>query len=203
MPLLPPSQEAAAGRPRARRSVQRSSPQPSAGLDDEQAVAAAYNAHGAELYRFVLRGLRDPGAAQDVVQETFLRAWRSADRYDPDLASLRVWLFAIARNVLLDHVRAAGVRPWQGALVDDEQVERAAPAVDDGTEQLLHGWVVEEALHRLTPEHRVVLVETYLKDRAYAEVAAELGLPVGTVRSRVFYALKALRLAMDEMGVEP
>ena len=88
-------------------------------------------------------------------------------------------------------------------LVDDAQVERVAPVVEDGTERLLHGWVVEEALHRLTPEHRVVLVETYLKDRPYAEVAAELGLPVGTVRSRVFYALKALRLAMDEMGVEP
>ena len=173
------------------------------GLADEHGVAAAYAAHGAELYRFVLRGLRDPGAAQDVVQETFLRAWRSADRYDPELASLRVWLFAIARNAMLDNVRAAGVRPWQGALVDDEQVERSAAPVEDGTERLLRGWVVEEALHRLGPEHRAVLVETYLKDRPYAEVAAELGVPVGTVRSRVFYGLKALRVTMDEMGVEP
>ncbi len=173
------------------------------GLGDEQGVAAAYAAHGAELYRFVLRELRDPGAAQDVVQETFLRAWRSADRYDPELASLRVWLFAIARNAMLDHVRAAGARPWQGVLADDEQVERSAAPVQDATEQLLRGWVVEEALRRLSADHRVVLVETYLKDRPYAEVAAELGLPVGTVRSRVFYGLKALRLAMDEMGVEP
>ena len=176
---------------------------PEVGLDDEQGVAAAYAAHGAEIYRFVLRGLRDPGAAQDVVQETFLRAWRNADRFDPQLASLRVWLFAIARNAMLDHVRAAGARPWQGALADDEQVERAASPVEDGSEQLLRGWVVEEALNRLGPEHRAVLVETYLKDRPYAEVAAELGLPVGTVRSRVFYGLKALRVAMDEMGVEP
>jgi len=197
VPLLPRSASAPA-----RRAARRPA-RPAAGLEDEQAVAAAYNAHGAELYRYVLRGLRDPGAAQDVVQETFLRAWRAADRYDPDLASLRVWLFAIARNALLDHVRACGARPWQGMLADDEQVERVAPAVEDGTERLLHGWVVEEALHRLTPEHRAVLVETYLRDRAYAEVAAELGLPVGTVRSRVFYALKALRLAMDELGVEP
>ena len=173
------------------------------GLGDEHAVAAAYNAHGAELYRFVLRGLRDPGTAEDVVQETFLRAWRNADKYDPALASLRVWLFAIARNTMLDHVRAAGVRPWQGALVDDEQVERAAPAVPDETDWLLAGWVVQEALQRLSYEHRAVLVETYLKDRPYAEVAAELGLPVGTVRSRVFYGLKALRVAMDELGVQP
>ena len=170
------------------------------GLQDEQAIAAAYAAHGAEIYRFVLRGLRDPGAAQDVVQETFLRAWRRSDRYDPALSSLRVWLFAIARNAMLDHVRASGARPWQGALADDEQLERAATPVDDGTEQLLRGWVVEEALQRLSPDHRTVLVETQLKDRPYAEVAAELGLPVGTVRSRVFYGLRALRVALDEMG---
>jgi len=170
------------------------------GLHDEQAIAAAYAAHGAEIYRFALRGLRDPGAAQDVVQETFLRAWRSSERYDPALSSLRVWLFALARNAMLDHVRASGVRPWQGALVDDAQLERAATPVDDGTEQLLRGWVVEEALRRLSPDHRTVLVETHVKDRPYAEVAAELGLPVGTIRSRVFYGLRALRVALDEMG---
>jgi len=63
-------------------------------------------AHGAELYRFANRALRDAGAAQDVVQDTFLRAWRAADRYDPQLASLRTWLFSIARNVIVDHHRA-------------------------------------------------------------------------------------------------
>ncbi len=188
---------------RTRRALAPAAPAASAGLVDEAGVAAAYAAHGAEIYRFVLRGLRDPGAAQDVVQETFLRAWRSAERYDPALSSLRVWLFAIARNAMLDHVRASGARPWQGALADDDQLERVAVPVDDGTERLLRGWVVEEALRRLSAEHRAVLVETHLRDRPYAEVAAELGLPVGTVRSRVFYGLRALRVALDEMGVEP
>ncbi|WP_432541909.1 sigma-70 family RNA polymerase sigma factor [Kineococcus sp. SYSU DK002] len=176
--------------------------EPADGLHGEADVARAYAAHGAELHRFVLRGLGDPVAAQDVVQETFLRAWRAADRYDPGLASLRVWLFAIARNTLLDHVRAAGARPWQGALVA-EVTDDAAGAAEDPGERLLRGWVVEEALRRLTPEHRTAIVETYLRDRPPAEVAAELGVPVGTVRSRVFYGLKALRVAMDEMGVEP
>ena len=189
---------------RARRALAPVAPAaPAPGLADEDAVAAAYAAHGAEIYRFVLRGLGDPGAAQDVVQETFLRAWRSADRYDPALSSLRVWLFAIARNAMLDAVRASGARPWQGALADDDQLERAARPVEDGTDRLLRGWVVEEALRRLSPEHREVLVQTHLRDRPYAEVAAELGLPVGTVRSRVFYGLRALRVALDEMGVEP
>lgn len=173
------------------------------GLGDEAAVGAAYAAHGAEIYRFVLRGLGDAGAAQDVVQETFLRAWRAADRYDPALASLRVWLFAIARNAMLDHARAARVRPWQHELVDPPRAEAAAPAVEDDTERLVRSWVVEEALRRISEEHRTAIVQTHLRERPYAEVAAELGVPVGTVRSRVFYGLKALRVAMDEMGVTP
>lgn len=174
-----------------------------AGLADEMQVHAAYLAHGPELYRFVLRGLSDPGAAQDVVQETFLRAWRAGDRFDPNLASLRVWLFAIARNAMIDHARAAGARPWQDNLVDPPTAEAVAGTVEDQTERLLRSWVVEEALQRISEEHRTAIVETHLKERPYAEVAAELGLPIGTVRSRVFYGLKALRVAMDEMGVTP
>src|SRR3712207_4036754 len=80
-------------------------------------VRAAYAAHGAELYRFALRQLGDGGAAQDVVQEVFLRAWRSADAYDPRLASLRTWLFAIARNVVVDEARRLSARP-RGATTD-------------------------------------------------------------------------------------
>ncbi len=173
------------------------------GLEDEDAVGAAYEAHGAELYRFVLRGLGDAMAAQDVVQETFLRAWRAADRFDPRLASLRVWLFAIARNTMLDHARASRVRPWQGVLVVPPTGEQAAGSVEDASERLVRSWVVEEALRRLSEEHRTAIVQTHLRERPYAEVAAELGVPVGTVRSRVFYGLKALRVAMDEMGVTP
>ena len=178
------------------------------GLQDEQAVGAAYEAHGAEIYRFALRGLGDSGAAEDVVQETFLRAWRAADRYDPSLASLRVWLFAIARNTMIDHHRSS--RTGRLDLVDltdpdlDPSLEPGRTGrPDDTPDQVLHGWVVQEALHRLSPEHRVALVETHLKDRPYAEVAAEQGVPVGTLRSRVFYGLKAMRVTMDEMGVTP
>lgn len=180
---------------------------PGAGLGDEDAVHAAYLQHGPEIYRFVLRSLGDPGAAEDVTQETFLKAWRHAERYDPTLASLRVWLFGIARNAVIDHVRAARVRPWQSALAGDEAVQAAVhdaggPA-GDPSERLVGQWVVEEALLRLSEQHRVAIVQTHLRERPYDEVAAELGVPVGTLRSRVFYGLKALRAAMDEMGVAP
>ena len=171
-------------------------------MSDEDGIEAAYNAHAGELYRFVLRGLGDPGAAEDVVQETFLRAWRASDRYDPALSGLRVWLFAIARNAMLDHVRASGARPWRNALVDPSTAEAHSPVVDDAAEALVKTWVVEEALLRLSVEHRTAIVETYLKARPYAEVAADEGVPVGTLRSRVFYGLRALRVTMDEMGVD-
>lgn len=173
-----------------------------AGLDDEHAVRAAYQAYGPELYRFVLRGLGDPGAAQDVVQESFLRAWRAADRFDPELASLRVWLFAITRNTMLDHARAARVRPWQRELIDPPRALEVAGSTADPTEQLVQSWVIEEALRRVSDDHRTAIVETHLRERPHAEVAAELGIPVGTLRSRLFYGLKALRVTMDEMGVE-
>lgn len=162
---------------------------------------AAYAAHGAELYRFALRQLDDPGAAQDVVQEVFLRAWRAADTFDPRLAGLRTWLFAIARNVVVDEARRFAVRPWQRSLADD--VGADLPVAGDLDERVVDAWVVEEALRRLGEEHRTAIVQTHLRGRPHAEVAAELGIPVGTLRSRVFYGLKALRLAMEEMGVEP
>ena len=92
-------------------------------LDRDEDVQAAYTAHGGELYRFALRSLGDPGAAQDVVQETFLRAWRASRRFDPELASLRVWLFASARNVVVDHARRDGARPWLKDLVADPALD--------------------------------------------------------------------------------
>jgi RNA polymerase sigma-70 factor (ECF subfamily) len=175
----------------------RHTPVPAGPLD----VQAAYAAHGAELYRFALRQLGDGGAAQDVVQEVFLRAWRAWGSYDPQLAGLRTWLFAIARNVVVDEARRFAVRPWQRQLTDDADLD--APAAAAADEGLVDAWVVEEALRRISEEHRAAIVQTHLRGRPYAEVAAELGVPVGTVRSRVFYGLKALRLALDEMGVEP
>ena len=163
-------------------------------------VRAAYTAHGPELYRFAFRQLGDGGAAQDVVQEVFLRAWRATSSYDPQLASLRTWLFAIARNVIVDEARRFAVRPWQHTLTDGSPVERGEEAAD---ERLVDAWVVEEALRRIGADHRAAIVQTHLRGRPHDEVAAEFGIPVGTLRSRVFYGLKALRLAMEEMGVEP
>ncbi|WP_312858034.1 sigma-70 family RNA polymerase sigma factor [Pseudonocardia pini] len=175
---------------------------PAERLDTEPGLRAAYAAHGAELFRFALRQLGDEGAAEEVVQEVFLRAWRRADTYDPQIASLRSWLYAIARNAVVDESRRVAARPWRRTLTDSPQESRAAPVIDAADQAVVDAWVVEEALRRIRPEHREAIVATHLRGRAYAEVAAELGIPIGTLRSRIFYGMKALRLAMDEMGVE-
>jgi RNA polymerase sigma-70 factor, ECF subfamily len=171
-------------------------------LDTESGLRNAYARHGGELYRFALRQLGDEGAAQEVVQEVFLRAWRRAEAYDPEIASLRSWLFAITRNVVVDEARRVAARPWRRTLTGSPHDSPAAPVAEGVDRAVVDSWVVEEALRRIRPEHRDAIVATHLHGRPYAEVAAEAGIPVGTLRSRIFYGMKALRLAMDEMGVE-
>lgn len=165
-------------------------------LANDDGVRAVYAAHGSELYRFALRSLNDRGLAEEAVQETFVRAWQAADRFDDALGSLRTWLFAIVRNVVIDLSRARAVRP----ALASETAERDVIDLDDEFEHALVAWQVEEALQRLSDEHRDALVQVHYRARPYHEVADELGVPVGTVKSRVYYALKAMRLALEEVG---
>ncbi|HEX6130273.1 MAG TPA: sigma-70 family RNA polymerase sigma factor [Actinomycetota bacterium] len=170
-----------------------------AALREEPGIRAAYAAHGGELYGFAVRSLGDAGLAEEAVQETFLRAWRHSDRFDPEVASLRTWLFAICRHVVIDLARRRAVRP---PVVDIAAADGADPTTADEVDRALTAWQVEEALRRIGEDHRRVLTEVYYRARPYAEVAGELGVPVGTVKSRVYYGLRALRLALEEMGVE-
>jgi len=165
-------------------------------LEEEEGVRAAYRAYGAELFGFAARSLGDHGLAEEAVQETFLRGWRAADRFDPSIAPLRTWLYSIMRNVCIDMSRARAARP---IVAEATEVARQD---DDEFDRALVSWQVEEGLRRLGEDHRRVLVEAYYRARPYAEVAAELGIPEGTVKSRVYYALRALRLALEEMGWE-
>ncbi|HWB69501.1 MAG TPA: sigma-70 family RNA polymerase sigma factor [Solirubrobacterales bacterium] len=167
---------------------------PPGALTRERDVREAYAAHAGELYGFAVRSLGDSGLAEEAVQETFLRAWRAGERFDPQIGSLRTWLFAIMRNVVIDLSRARSVRPGVAA-------EGVEPSVEPLEEALL-AWQVEEAMRRIGDDHRKALVETYYRGRPYAEVAAELGVPEGTVKSRVYYGLRALRVALEEIGYD-
>jgi RNA polymerase sigma-70 factor (ECF subfamily) len=167
-------------------------------LVNEEGLRAAYAAHGHELYRAACRSLGDDHLAEEAVQETFLRAWRAADRFDEQVGSLRAWLFAILRNTVIDLARAEAVRPLRAVHGGAEPSE--CPSDDAEFDRALVTWQVEEALTRISDDHRRVLVEVHLHARPLADVAAELGIPVGTVKSRAYYALRALRVVLDELG---
>ena len=154
-----------------------------------------YESYAGELFGFALRTLGDRGAAEDLVQEVFLRAWLRAETYQPKRGPVRAWLFAIARNLAIDAARARAVRP---SLAEDRPDETGA--LDAELERIEQRIVLAEALGRLTPDHRRALVEVAIRERTVNEAAAVLGVPPGTVKSRVFYALKALRLALEELG---
>jgi len=170
-------------------------------LDSDADLRAAYAAHGAELYRFALRSLGDAGLAEEAVQDTFVRAWRAANRHDPRLGSLRTWLFAICKNAIIDLHRARSVRPSVAGQEEAVRGESADPT--NPIEDRLAAWQIGEALKRIGDAQRHAIVETYYKERSYKELAAELGVPEGTLRSRVFYGMKALRRKLEEMGWNP
>jgi RNA polymerase sigma-70 factor (ECF subfamily) len=164
---------------------------------EDQALRTLYDQHAAPLLSYALRLTGgDRGRSEDIVQETLLRAWRHPEALDPSRGPVRSWLFTVARNVAVDAHRARRARPVE---VGDEALA-AVPAVDE-IEQALDSWLVSDALATLSPDHRAVLVETYYRGRSVAEAAAVLGVPPGTVKSRTFYALRALKLALEERGV--
>ena len=167
-------------------------------LSDEAAIAVGVSRDmGASSTGLRCGRSGTPPLAEEAVQEVFVRAWRAADRYDPLLSSLRTWLFAILRNVVVDMARARAVRPMLAA--EPAVAPEVADTVDE-FDRALASWQVEEALRHVSDEHRVALVEVHVRGRAYHEVAEDLGVPVGTIKSRVYYGLKALRLALEELG---
>lgn len=160
---------------------------------DEDVVESIYREHGPALRRFVIAASRDPQLAEDVVQETVLRVWQHA----PDVnGSLRSYLYRTARNIMIDNYRRAQRRP---ELLDGEP----DPAgVMEKVDDLLNRVLVEEALLRLSKEHREVLVALHYRRFTVNETAVQLNIPSGTVKSRAYYAVRALRTILDEMGVE-
>src|SRR3954470_6065380 len=164
---------------------------------EDSALRVLYEQHAGPLLSYALRlTAGDRGRSEDIVQETLLRAWRHPQALDPERGPVRSWLFTVARNVAVDAHRARKSRPNE---VGDEALA-VVPAVDE-IEQALDSWLIADAMSALSPDHRAVIVETYYRGRSVAEAAAVLGIPPGTVKSRTFYALRALRLSLQERGV--
>jgi RNA polymerase sigma-70 factor, ECF subfamily len=168
-----------------------------AGNTREESLRALYDGHASALLAYALRLTDgDRGRAEDIVQETLVRAWRHLDRLDETAGPVRPWLFTVAQRLAIDAHRARRARPPETG----DAVLASVPGLDD-VEPALDRIVVTDALHSLSAEHRAVIVETYYRGRSVAEAAAVLGIPPGTVKSRSYYALRALRLALAERGV--
>jgi RNA polymerase sigma-70 factor, ECF subfamily len=163
-----------------------------------EAMRTLYRHYGGELYGFALNSLGDRGAAEEIVQEVFLRAWRHADTYDAERAAVRTWLYQITRHAIIDARRRAAVRP--GLPLHEPEAETVGGV---SLEQAMLGWQVAAALERLTPEHRQMIRMAQFRGLTMREIADYTGLPLGTVKSRTWYALRSLRLVLEEMGVVP
>ncbi|MEV7816912.1 MULTISPECIES: sigma-70 family RNA polymerase sigma factor [Streptomyces] len=167
-------------------------------MGSEKGMRAAYDEYGGELLGFARNALGDPGLAEEVVQEVFLRAWRASNSFDSGRGSLRTWLYAIARNAIVDARRRREARP---AVAHAEEPGRENADADvDPYDQLLARIELREALDRLRPEHREVVVEVYFLGRTCADLAGELGIPASSARSRLHHGIRALRGILDENG---
>jgi len=163
----------------------------------EKSLRALYDGHASVLLAYTLRLTDgDRARAEDIVQETLVRAWRNLELLDETVRPVRPWLFTVAQRLAIDAHRARRARPRE---VGDAALE-AVPSLDE-LEPALDRILVTDALQALSSEHRAVIVETYYRGRSVAEAARVLGIPEGTVKSRCYYALRALKLALAERGV--
>jgi RNA polymerase sigma-70 factor (ECF subfamily) len=163
--------------------------------DEATLLRALHDEHAGPLWRYVVHLTGDRALAEDIVQETLLRAWRRPRVLDQSESSARAWLFTVARNLVIDGTRSArSIHEVDAEVVPDR-------VTADETDALLERWLISDALATLSYEHRAVVMHAYYGGRSTAEIARELDIPEGTVKSRLHYGLRALRLALQEKGV--
>ena len=169
----------------------------SADSRDAERLAALYDEQAAPVWRYVVHLTGDRAGADDIVQETLLRAWRTPRILEEDPSATRSWMFTVARHLVVDEARSAHRRREIGVA---EVPERVVP---DAIDALFEAILIGEALAALTIEHRSVVVRAYYRGMSVAEMAGELEVPEGTVKSRLHYGLRALRRTLQEKGVTP
>lgn len=165
-------------------------------------MRALLDRHAPGLLRFLERIVGEPGLAEDVCQDAFLRLWRKADMFDSKRGSFSAWLYRAAANLAFNRLSLCSSR--ETILEGGEELstpEKMAP-MEGAVEHERHQ-ILRQALERLSPGDRAILTLRHLEERPVAEVASILGVPEGTVKSRVHYALHRLRALLDpKLGPE-
>jgi len=158
-------------------------------------LRALHETYASPLQHYVVRMTGDHALAQDVVQEAMVRAWKHPEVLVREEGATRAWLYTVVRNLVIDDRRSARHQR-------ERTTDRAPDTPQaDASQAVLDAWLVADALEQLSPEHRAVVVGAYYGGRSVAELAHEHQIPEGTVKSRMHYTLRALRLALQERGV--
>ena len=165
---------------------------------DAALMKALYDEHAAVLWRYALRLTGDASQAEDGVQETLLRAWQHSEAVGDVGRSARAWLFTVAPHLIIDERRSAHFRHAVSSLDNSSTPEQFAP---DEVNAALDGLLIPDAMTQLSSEHRAVIERSYYRGWTTAQVAADLQIAQGTVKSRLHYGVRALRLMLQEMGV--
>jgi RNA polymerase sigma-70 factor (ECF subfamily) len=163
----------------------------------EAALQELHDRHASELWRFAMRRTNDSQLSEDIVQEVLLRAWKDPNLGQRDQPAARAWLFTTSRNLIIDRWRSATSRHEQRMADPPEE------SAGDATSVVLDRWLIAEALASLSMEQRSVINAAYYEGRSIADISARLRIPEGTVKSRLHYGLRTLRLALQEKGVTP
>jgi RNA polymerase sigma-70 factor, ECF subfamily len=164
----------------------------------EAMVSQLYRENGGYVLSYVTGLLRDRYLAEDVVQETMLRAWRHCGELSPEKGSIRGWLIRVAHNIAMDKIRMRRSRPEEVA-----QESAVEGLLEDHADAVVMSLQLRHALSRLSPSHREVLVQVYLNGFTAREAAQRLGIPEGTAFSRSRHALLNLRRELGAEVAEP
>lgn len=172
-----------------------------AGENDEAAMESLCRVYAGPLHALGMRLLGDRGAAEEMVQDAFVRLWRNAGRYDAAKGSVRTYLYTIARRAAIDIRRRSTSRPAATAELDEGQIADHGAGGPDAFDRIVLGLAVREALSTLSRKHRETLDLQYREDLTQRQIANRLEIPLGTVKTRTYHALRALKKELEERDI--